>query len=389
MAWEVGEVDNTDLLGMHGDDLFADPVGARSAKGKTGGRPTPQQAGGRRQDPASRLGRPGPTADSGGSMDRSYDGRQAAPLKESEEEEPGMIRQFFGSIFGMGTECCSMRDRTKDAEAAKEAGKTGRPPQSLFPAPRAPVPPPPEPPQQRQRKDVDAEPDDLEETRVAGRRNPQRPFAVDEAPEDKTWGGGRNVVPPHIPEEPSRAAAPPPRSAPPPRQASPERAPERAAPPPPNREAERERVAPGTMPKRWAWPAWSLNSKNPVIEVFVTDDDSGEKRWCEAEPQFRVVDKEGNDAYLCAEYEWDGEYYVQDFGPQHVRRRGQDMTVQMLFANDPDAIKEEDYPQDATAQVGRRPADLEQTTDDPFLTLPNGGKRQADTGGGVRDWMDQ
>merc|ERR550532_3872953 len=84
-------------------------------------------------------------------------------------------------------------------------------------------------------------------------------------------------------------------------------------------------------PKRWEWPPWCLNFKSPCIEVYVVDDETGKGRWVEAEPQSRVVDKAGRDAYLCAEYEWDGEYYVQDFGPQHVRRRGQQTTVFQLF----------------------------------------------------------
>merc|ERR1712232_1359223 len=90
-------------------------------------------------------------------------------------------------------------------------------------------------------------------------------------------------------------------------------------------------AAAGGLPKRWEWPSWCLNFKSPSIEVFVVDDDTGVGRWVEAEPQSRVVDKSGRDAYLCVEYEWDGEYYVQDFGPQHVRRRGQLETVFALF----------------------------------------------------------
>merc|ERR1712151_788899 len=107
-------------------------------------------------------------------------------------------------------------------------------------------------------------------------------------------------------------------------------------------QASRARQAPNSMqavaqetppePMRgWSWPPWVLNSKQPCIEVFAVDDDSGEHRWCAAEPQTRVQDKSGNDAYLQAEYEWDGEFYVQDFGPQHVRRRGETSTVQDYF----------------------------------------------------------
>jgi len=78
----------------------------------------------------------------------------------------------------------------------------------------------------------------------------------------------------------------------------------------------------------WEWPTWALNFKRPSVEVWVFDDDTGEGRWVNAEPQSRVVDKSGKDAYLCAEYEWDGEYYMQDFGPEHVRKRGSRQTVE-------------------------------------------------------------
>lgn len=110
------------------------------------------------------------------------------------------------------------------------------------------------------------------------------------------------------------------------------------------------------MPSDWQWPAWCLNFKTPCIEVYVNDEDSGEWKWCEAEPQSRVVNKAGHDAYLCAEYEWDGEFYVQDFGPQHVRRRGAKDTVASGFA---------------------RPA--------PAASKP---RRQEDFGGGVSHLLD-
>ena len=47
-------------------------------------------------------------------------------------------------------------------------------------------------------------------------------------------------------------------------------------------------------------------------QVWVLDEDAGVGRWTSAQPQSRVVDKSGRDAYLCAEYLWDGEYYVQE-----------------------------------------------------------------------------
>ncbi|CAE7759141.1 mas [Symbiodinium sp. KB8] len=92
----------------------------------------------------------------------------------------------------------------------------------------------------------------------------------------------------------------------------------------------------GSLPNKWEWPPWCLNFKSPNIEVWVFDDDCNVGRWVSAQPQSRVVDKTGRDAYLCAEYLWDGEYYVQDFGPQHVRKKGEPRTVwQALTQSEP------------------------------------------------------
>ncbi|CAE7811712.1 mas [Symbiodinium sp. CCMP2592] len=92
----------------------------------------------------------------------------------------------------------------------------------------------------------------------------------------------------------------------------------------------------GSLPNKWEWPPWCLNFKSPNIEVWVFDDDCSVGRWVAAQPQSRVVDKTGRDAYLCAEYLWDGEYYVQDFGPQHVRKKGESRTVwQALTQSEP------------------------------------------------------
>lgn len=79
--------------------------------------------------------------------------------------------------------------------------------------------------------------------------------------------------------------------------------------------------------KRWEWPKWCLTFKEPCIEVYVVDDETGECRWVHAVPQSKVVDKSGRDAYLCVEYEWNGDFFFQDFGPQTVRRRGDDKSV--------------------------------------------------------------
>jgi len=88
------------------------------------------------------------------------------------------------------------------------------------------------------------------------------------------------------------------------------------------------------MQERWEWPQWCLNFKEPCIEVFVEDEETNSGRWVMGEPQSRVVDKTGRDAYLCVEYEWDGEFFVQDFGPQHVRRRGEQKPVISKFVKD-------------------------------------------------------
>lgn len=107
-----------------------------------------------------------------------------------------------------------------------------------------------------------------------------------------------------------------------------------AASPPPSSalsaHADRAGRPQGGPSQRWEWPAWCLQANEPCIEVFVIDEDSGTHAWVQAAPQSRVVDKSGHDAYLSAEYEFDGEFYVQDFSPQNVRRRGEEMSVKDL-----------------------------------------------------------
>jgi len=114
-----------------------------------------------------------------------------------------------------------------------------------------------------------------------------------------------------------------------------------------------------------------LNHKAPCIEVYVTDEDTGEGRWCEAEPQCRIVDTTGNDAYLCVEYDWGDELYVQDFGPQHVRRRGQQLNVAQMLENGAGASK---------ANPAKEVALLEDTV--PMR------RNARDNGAGVSDWLD-
>jgi len=112
--------------------------------------------------------------------------------------------------------------------------------------------------------------------------------------------------------------APEPQKATPPGKTTPAPEPQKATPP-------------GKSSEHWKWPAWCLNSKSPALEVFVEDEDTGEGRWVEATPINRVVDKDGNDAFISAEYDWDGEEYVQDFAPEHVRKRGSKISVQEMI----------------------------------------------------------
>mmetsp|Transcript_19177 Transcript_19177/g.41774 ORF Transcript_19177/g.41774 Transcript_19177/m.41774 type:complete len:188 (+) Transcript_19177:71-634(+) len=80
----------------------------------------------------------------------------------------------------------------------------------------------------------------------------------------------------------------------------------------------------------WQWPRWCLRRNPPCIEVLVVDDDTGRGVWVEAVPQERVTGPEGRDAYLCAEYMWEGEQFVEDFRPERVRRRGDKLPVSAL-----------------------------------------------------------
>lgn len=363
-----------DLMGVHGDVLFADPLGVR----------TPQAA-------DKQPGRPGGYNDR---MPSARDGRQHAADQrylqaKAEEEDQGLLQTWFGFLFAPGSNCCSMR--SKDEEAARLAGTSGRPPQQKFPSPR---------PDQRGVRETGREaaaaPQTMGSSRQAfasSRQSPrldhsQAPASkpdskLDETgalessrqrspspPGDRTlWSSQpiRTNVPPLLFEDtgdlPGRdlnpketkedASAATPMFG---EEREKERLPgvESSAP----ASAEAARLPPGhylpQAPEKWTWPPWSLNSKEPCIEVYVQDDDDGaEPRWCLAEPQFRVVNKDGNDAYLCAEYEWDDEFYVQDFGPQHVRKRGQTQTVADLFSSKR-ATSENDLLKD-TRKVDRGP----------------------------------
>jgi hypothetical protein len=68
----------------------------------------------------------------------------------------------------------------------------------------------------------------------------------------------------------------------------------------------------------------------PCIEVYITDECSGENQWVLAEPVSRVISSDGYE-YLSVEYEFDGEHYTEDFGPERVRRRGELESVLELY----------------------------------------------------------
>mmetsp|Transcript_62516 Transcript_62516/g.182776 ORF Transcript_62516/g.182776 Transcript_62516/m.182776 type:complete len:375 (-) Transcript_62516:196-1320(-) len=347
MAWDRDSYGHRDRdpMGAQGDTLFADPLGVRAGSHKA------QSSSARQRNDFSSM----PGGAFGVQDDRVVDLQR----QEEEEESWGPIGSFFWYVFAGGKQCCSMRDRTKpqELEAAKKAGESGRPPQSFFPEPprqgaidhtfgaqqesrdRAPFnadsdrgfgglqkPSASQPSQsapfaarqqypQRGMDDSDSDSDSDQYRSRPGQKD--RPdvssFSGWKQPQpdsSKSQAKGGNVSS----EKPPAAAGNSSGSG-----------------SPPSQEIVSKGASAEQMPKRWEWPSWCLNFKSPCIEVYVVDDETGVGKWVEAEPQSRVVDKAGRDAYLCVEYEWDGEYYVQDFGPQHVRRRGHQMTVFQMF----------------------------------------------------------
>jgi len=268
-------------MGVHGDVLFADPLGIRKPKaaedsrnGKTPGQQVNANTTGRREAELNTSIR-----------------SNASPMGTNDdvlqEEEQSWLGSWVSYFISGGAQCCSMRDRTRDAEAAKLASKTGRPPRGRFPPPRGAA---------------DAE-DSPSPQALRGRQSDPVPQPAPKPVPRPSIGADR--------DDEDRVPSPPPRP---------------AAPRP-----EQQRPEPPAVLK-WHWPAWCLNFKAPTIEVFVIDEDTGEGRWLLGTPQSRVVDKVGNDAYLCAEYDWDGELFVEDFPPDRVRRRGHTSTVQELLS---------------------------------------------------------
>jgi hypothetical protein len=402
MSWQDHDVkvgSNDDLMGVHGDVLFADPLGIRKGKASpapTQQKPTPNNGGSRKPDTSkNRNYSLDETVGDGLDLDLNLPKHRGAEIRAGsdrlmeEEEDPGPIRAWLGHMFGFGTQCCSMRDRSKDADQAKKAAEIGRPPAPAnkpFPAPREKAEPKVDKPAAVKESRPNQGMEDSNSSIRSRNAPPQKdPFLAASPKEDPKRHPGldalHSFVQSPVPEQ---------------RKASPEvqeRLPQSPqVPPARNKELEsrpqqdslvsREGAGLKDMPRKWQWPAWTLNTKQASIEVYVVDEESGESRWCEAEPQFRVVDKEGHDAYLCAEYEWDGEFYVQDFGPHHVRKRGQDATVYQLFSYDSEALGTTDMLKDTSKSVRRNMDDT-----DPFMTSHQ--RPRDDTGGGVSSWLDK
>lgn len=235
-------------------------------------------------------------------------------VKLGEEET-----QSSGNILGFLLQCCSYRDRTNNAQA-KIAAATGRPP-----------PPSPKNNPGRMFTQTTAVPTVVPQSQrepsprhINGFRSTESdsegsfPATVSHEVEMPPF---RSVLPKNLaePAASGRNSFPIPNSL---RSRSPGSF---------GREKEQERSAMSSpMRPGWEWPVWCLVPKEPCIEVFVEDEDTGESRWVDGEPQNRVVNANGNDVFINVEYEWEGEFFNQDFGPQHVRKQGDTRTVMEL-----------------------------------------------------------
>lgn len=278
--------------GLNLDDPFNDPLNIRNK----GGRPAGNAYQVRQASPQQR---PAPAA-----------APPKEPVKQEESENP--ITGFFWWMLAGGKDCCSMRER-KTAQEATKGGTFPEPITAAHPVKR-------EDPSPSTRRAGGADSDSEESIKGMSRHSYQPEAARQSHPPGPLFTGPSSQAQraPERQPSPQPPAAVAPRSSPPP--AAPAPAPASYGP------------VGGGVPPRWEWPNWCLDAKNPVIQVYVVDDETGRGKWCEAEPMSRVVDKSGRDAYLSAEYEWEhGEVYVQDFGPQHVRRRGETQTVIQLF----------------------------------------------------------
>lgn len=264
--------------------------------------------------------------------------------REEEEESWNPVSSFLMWVVAGGQQCCSMRDRTNPShqEAAKKASESGRPPKSQFAeaGPRVP--------EAAKEKGIDSfQPKERSGAGAPAYRGQELSFGaggaggkdrrgrgVESDSEDSSPGDRRGWQQQQQQQQQKRQEEERRRE----QQEQEQRRREQQQREQQQKEQQQKEqqqsrnaaAAPSaakSIPQRWEWPTWCLDFKNPSIDVWVVDDDTGGGRWVEGEPQSRVVDKSGRDAYLCAEYEWDGEYYAQDFGPQHVRRRGGKETV--------------------------------------------------------------
>lgn len=353
-------------MGVPNNVLFADPLNLRSEK-DLGALPTTA-----RQRPLQEL-------QSRLEKEKEVLGTVDAVERHAREDDTasqGMwttvttpISSLLWYVIGTGKQCCSIRDRS-DQEAARLASETGRPPQqgATFPEPvvkdhyggrelapeqaavsghrsAAPAPatapaPAPATPQtvagvsgvkkSSQGLDFQALPS-WDDSAAA-----DPPMLIQEDVNNKSsrsqadrmstpWSVGAPAVPaPVAPVAPAATILPDDWS----NSGGFTGAVARNASAVSDPKADENRRPPeGRLPARWEWPAWCLQFKTPSIEVWVEDEDAGSGRWVAAQPQSRVVDKAGRDAFLGVKYDWDGELFVQDFGPEHVRKRGSKMTV--------------------------------------------------------------
>eukprot|EP00747_Dinoflagellata_sp_TGD_P181047 gnl/TRDRNA2_/TRDRNA2_34498_c0_seq1.p1 gnl/TRDRNA2_/TRDRNA2_34498_c0~~gnl/TRDRNA2_/TRDRNA2_34498_c0_seq1.p1 ORF type:complete len:356 (-),score=56.72 gnl/TRDRNA2_/TRDRNA2_34498_c0_seq1:434-1477(-) len=338
-------------MGVHDDVLFADPLGVRTptaAKIARDRSETPP----RRSSQQNRPRVPAQPQMHLLAADDDVDYTVPPAVEAQEEGWFSWLAPITSVLGGVGSQCCSMR-AAADEEARKKASETGRPPQRRFPQPpdhdsprptpvgaapkptKAPVEPPRRPPARDESSDED----------FAARRppatSPVRPVPRFEVGQRVYRRGVPCIVqqvyssidpPTYLVEVRENGSSPRMVECEADQLSEVEPSNGRAAPAPsnvfaPEPPAESPPEASRKPPEvKWEWPVWALNFKKPCIEVWV-DDDEGSGQWCPAEPQSRVVDKSGNDAYICAEYKWDDDYYVQDFGPQHVRKMGEKKTV--------------------------------------------------------------
>eukprot|EP00929_Paragymnodinium_shiwhaense_P068469 TRINITY_DN34439_c0_g1_i4.p1 TRINITY_DN34439_c0_g1~~TRINITY_DN34439_c0_g1_i4.p1 ORF type:complete len:399 (-),score=51.77 TRINITY_DN34439_c0_g1_i4:65-1261(-) len=373
-SWEDRMVVDKDLMGVHSDVLFADPLGVRPDVSKAAAPPRVREV----TTPQRAANPPQTSQPTGGYAQahahaRSPPGSHSRARPDPEDDNwlntvTSAVVTTVGYVMSGGSQCCSMRDRA-NADAARRAAEAGRPPTRKEPLlstgdvsvrsgdTNTPVEIGGAPPERLTGKPSALAP--LNGTVAAASQEArQRPRSPD-APEDRQRadagapGAGRGLSLPDLGGSRSTPAA---RGGNDPFGGA---SASSASPWSPEKES-----PPATIKPRWKWPAWALQVKPPIIEVFVEDDDTGSGRWCDAEPQSRVVDSDKRDAYLCAEYQWDDEYYVQDFGPQHVRKRGQYMTVFDMFNQASDGVSNADFTKESSTP--RKAADRDRDDDDFF-----------------------